>query len=149
VLVERGAVPSAVIEAAVQTNDPGIFTYQPTAETTAPVIVHQDGSVVTPSRPARGGEALVIFATGVGGLTNPPASGEASPADPLAASTVEPTVTVGGAPATVLFAGLTPGFVGLLQINVQLPASLPAGDELDLVARFGPDATQTVKLAVE
>jgi uncharacterized protein (TIGR03437 family) len=67
----------------------------------------------------------------------------------LAGSTVDPTVTVGEAEATVLFAGLTPGFVGLLQINVQLPESLPAGDELELVATFGPDAAQTVKLAVE
>lgn len=149
VLVERGGVPSAIRAAAVRTNAPGIFTYQPAADATAPVIVHLDGSVVTPASPARAGEPLVIFATGVGGLSDPPATGEASAAAPLAASTVDPTVTVGGAPAAVLFAGLTPGFVGLLQINVQLPESLPAGDELELVAAFGPDAAQTVMLAVK
>jgi uncharacterized protein (TIGR03437 family) len=36
-------------------------------------------------------------------------------------------VTVGGAAAAVQFSGLASGFVGLLQINIQLPAVLPAG----------------------
>jgi uncharacterized protein (TIGR03437 family) len=149
VLVERGGVPSAVMEADVQTNAPGIFTYAPAPDAVAPVIVHADGSIVSSAHPARAGEVLLIFATGVGALTNPPATGEASAADPLAVSAVEPTVTVGGAEAAVLFAGLTPQFVGLLQINLQLPDPLPAGRELELVLAFGSDAAQTVTLAVE
>jgi len=149
VLVERGGVPSTVVEAAVTRNSPGIFTHQPTAGVTAPVIVHQDGSLVTAASPAHAGGAVVIFATGVGGLTNPPATGEASAADPLAVSTVSPTVSVGNSQATVLFAGLTPGFVGLLQINVLLPATLPAGNALGMVVRFGDSSSQPVDLAVE
>jgi uncharacterized protein (TIGR03437 family) len=62
---------------------------------------------------------------------------------------VEPAVTIEGVRATVLFAGLTPSFVGLLQINVQLPAVLPAGDGLELVARFGNVSSPRVRLAVE
>jgi uncharacterized protein (TIGR03437 family) len=149
VVVERDGVPSAVMEAAVQRNAPGIFTYQPLEGTAAAVITHLDGAVVTPASPARAGEALVVYATGVGGLLNPPATGESALADPLAFSTIDPSVTVGGLDAKVLFAGLAPDYVGLVQINVQLPGVLPAGAELELVARFGPDATQTVQLAIE
>ena len=47
-----------------------------------------------------------------------------------------------------LFAGLTPGFVGLVQFNIRLPAALPPGARLALVIRFGANASQTVDLAV-
>jgi uncharacterized protein (TIGR03437 family) len=149
VFVERAGVPSLVAAAVVEQDYPGIFTYQPPGSAIAPVIVHLDGSLVTAAAPAHAGEVLVVFATGVGGLTNPPPTGEAAVPDPLAVSTVNPTVTVGDAPATVLFTGLTPGFVGLLQINIQLPATLPAGNALGLTVRFGDNASQLVNLAVQ
>jgi uncharacterized protein (TIGR03437 family) len=56
---------------------------------------------------------------------------------------------VGNLSAKVLFAGLTPGYVGLLQINVQLPDVLPAGNVHALVVLFGSSASQRVDLAVE
>ena len=57
----------------------------------------------------------------------------ASPSNPLASVVNAPTVTVGQIPATVQFAGLTPGYVGLYQINFQVPAGLAAGErEVDV-----------------
>jgi uncharacterized protein (TIGR03437 family) len=149
VTVERGGVPSATVGAAVLADSPGIFTYQRTAEIADPVVVHADGAVVSPQNPARPGEVVVIYATGIGSLTNPPATGEGAPAEPLAVSAVEAGVMVGNLTAEVLFAGLTPGYVGLLQINVQLPDVLPAGNVHSLVALFGSGASQRVDLAVE
>jgi len=55
---------------------------------------------------------------------------------------------IGGAAAQVQFAGLTPGLVGLLQINIQLPATLPAGNNLPLAIAFGSSVAPTVNLAV-
>jgi uncharacterized protein (TIGR03437 family) len=40
-----------------------------------------------------------------------------------------PTVTIGGANAPVSFSGLAPSFVGLYQVNAQVPASLKAGNQ--------------------
>ena len=50
-----------------------------------------------------------------------------TPASPLAKVTNQPTVTVASQPASVAFAGLTPGFVGLYQIDFQVPASVASG----------------------
>jgi uncharacterized protein (TIGR03437 family) len=51
---------------------------------------------------------------------------------PLYYSLLQPTVTVGGAPATVQFCGVAPGFFGLYQINIQVPAAAPTGNYIPL-----------------
>lgn len=129
---------------------PGVFTYARTATAVDPIVVHAaDNSLVTPSSPARGGEYLVIYATGAGKLDNVPATGFGAPSSPLSATADLPTVTLGGAAVTVGWAGLTPGFVGLVQINVQLPAVLPTGASLPLVVAFAGTAGPPVNLAVQ
>ena len=49
-----------------------------------------------------------------------------------------PTATVGGVAAFVGFAGLAPGFIGLYQVNVQVPQGVAAGDACRLCFRPGP-----------
>ncbi|HWR52404.1 MAG TPA: hypothetical protein VN428_14930 [Bryobacteraceae bacterium] len=87
--------------------------------------------------PAQPGETLMLFGTGFG-PTNPPlpASQLVTKAAPLAET---PTVTIGGKPATVTFAGLSGS--GLTQLNVTIPPDLPDGDAL-LVAQIAGAATQ-------
>jgi uncharacterized protein (TIGR03437 family) len=53
--------------------------------------------------------------------------GEPAGASPLSKETLNATVSIGGIPAQVLFAGMAPGFVGLVQVNFQLP-NLAPGD---------------------
>jgi glucose/arabinose dehydrogenase len=67
----------------------------------------------------------VIWATGLGAVSNAPATGEPAPSSPLARTLAETRVTVGGSPATVLYSGLAPGFAGLYQINVVPAAGVP------------------------
>ena len=54
-----------------------------------------------------------------------------------------PTVTINNVPVTVYGAALAPGFAGLYQVAIQMPASLPDGD-WPIVATIGgvssPDA---------
>ena len=57
-------------------------------------------------------------------------------------------MTVGGSQAQVQFAGLTPGFVGLVQINIRLPVVLPSGSSLPLVVAFGSRTSPAVNLSV-
>ena len=124
VAVETNGVPSAIDALFPIPNAPEIFTYARTPDAQDPVIVHAGGSLVTPENPARPGETVVIFATGLSGLNNRPATGEASPSSPLATLTRTAIVEIGGQEATTTFAGLVPGFVGLAQFNVELPGDL-------------------------
>jgi uncharacterized protein (TIGR03437 family) len=131
---------------------PSVFLYPRTATSTDPVIVHANNTLVTPSSPAQPGEVLTIYGTGAGKLNHQPLDGMAAPASPPATTADTPTVTVGGAAATVPFSGLAPGFVGLLQINIQLPAVLPAVSgttpTLPLVITFPGGASAPVNLWV-
>jgi uncharacterized protein (TIGR03437 family) len=107
-----------------------------------------DSSYVDANHPAKPGEVLVIYLSGMG-PTNPAVkSGDAAPAsEPLARVTNQPTVTLNGENATVQFAGLSPGFVGLYQVNFQVPASANSGD-LTLVVSQGGVSSNATKLTV-
>jgi uncharacterized protein (TIGR03437 family) len=101
------------------------------------VATHGDNTLIGSANPAQPGEEIVLWGTGFG-ATNPPApSGQLIIAPVNLANTV--TVTVGGVAALVDFAGLVAP--GLDQINVVVPAGLPAGDQL-VVASVGEVQTQ-------
>ncbi len=92
-----------------------------------------NGSLVTSASPATPGEALVMYLVGMGATKPSIASGAETPFAPLSYATVQPTVTVGSQTSKVLFAGLTPGFVGLFQIDFEVPASASSGQlEVDV-----------------
>jgi uncharacterized protein (TIGR03437 family) len=88
-----------------------------------------DYSLVTPTSPAHPGEHIIMYLVGMG-ATNPVVlSGAAAPSTaPLAAAVVQPTLTVGTLNALIYFAGLTPGAVGLYQIDFQVPPNATAGN---------------------
>ncbi len=87
---------------------------------------HADFSTISATSPATAGETIILYLVGMG-ATNPAiASGAASPSPP-ANVTNPPAVTINGQSASVSFAGLTPGLVGLYQINVQVPAGTASG----------------------
>ncbi len=121
------------VTANVVTFAPAIFTTNQTGAGQAAIHITGAGMLAAPqntvpgvsSRPAVSGDFLEIYATGLGPVTNQPASGHAALANPLSETTTLPTVTVGGVPFPVTYSGLAPGFVGLYQINVQVPPNLP------------------------
>lgn len=77
--------------------------------------------------PAKPGDNVILWGTGFGPTNPAPPTGVAVPSD-QAYSTGTVTVTVGGTNATVYGAALTPGFAGLYQVAIQIPASTPDGD---------------------
>jgi uncharacterized protein (TIGR03437 family) len=118
VQVRFRGVPSNVAVLDVTPASPEIFTLLGTAEA---VALNQDGSINGSARPAAPGDIVVLFATG-GGETSPTIE-TGKPSEPPYPTPILPVaLTVGGRPAEVLFAGLAPGFVGLLQVNARLPA---------------------------
>ncbi|MGH8246277.1 MAG: hypothetical protein ACREUU_07570, partial [Gammaproteobacteria bacterium] len=123
---------------------PGIFL----VDSTNAAIQHgADFRLVSAESPAIPGEAIVIYATGLGDVQPRPATGSPASASPLSRTVMTPIVTVGGIAAEVLFSGLAPGFVGLYQVNIRVPENAPAG-ELDLSLRVGEIASNVVKLPV-
>lgn len=88
------------------------------------LITRANGTLLSKDNPARGGEAVVLYFTGLGATIPVVPEGESSPPAP-AILAEQLTAEVGGASAAVEFAGLTPGSVGLYQVNVRLPATLP------------------------
>jgi uncharacterized protein (TIGR03437 family) len=90
--------------------------------------------------PAKAGETVILYATGFG-QTNPAITDESKGAgNPLPAL---PTVTIGGVPATVSFAGLSGA--GLYQLNVIVPAGTPNGDAV-VNSLYNGSPTQTTAL---
>jgi len=87
-------------------------------------IFHGNNTRVWDFSPARYGEELVLFASGLGAVTPAVPTGSPTPASPAAPTDLLPTVRIGGQLAEVRFAGLTPGFIGLYQVNFIVPAGL-------------------------
>jgi uncharacterized protein (TIGR03437 family) len=58
-------------------------------------------------------------------------------------------VRLGGAPAEVLYSGLAPGFVGLYQVDVQVPAAAPSGSAVPLELSIGGAVSNVVTIAVQ
>jgi len=112
-----------------------------------------DYSLVTPQNPAHAREYLVAYGINLGPVGNTPASGTPAPFNPLAiAMPVFPVCSIGDSiiwgkqdqgplgQSPTLFVGLTPGTVGVYQVNFQVPASLPAGN---VPISFGRDLSET------
>jgi len=101
------------------------------------------------ARPAQRGEYISIFCTGLGPVANQPASGAAAKGAPLSMTVTTPVVTIGGVPAAVSYAGLAPGFVGLYQVNAQVPANAPSGTAVPVSVSVSGMASNTVTIAVQ
>ena len=95
-----------------------------------------DGTLNSAQNPAPRGSAVVLYATGAGQTSPAGVTGQAA-VWPIPQPVLPVTLTMMDIPATILFAGDAPGFVGLMQINAQVPSGfVPAGD-LPLVLAVG------------
>ena len=94
------------------------------------------GNQIFANRAAVRGQIVSLFLNGLGPVTNQPASGEVAGV-PLSETKNAPIVTIGDQNAPVQFSGLAPGFPGLYQINVTVPAELSAGNQPISVAIGG------------
>jgi uncharacterized protein (TIGR03437 family) len=128
----------------LDTAAPGIFTVNQQGSG-AGIVTHLDTTLVTEQNPAHPNEFVVLYATGLGVLSPPLATGARSSGN---ATAIPATVTVDGMLAEVLFSGSTPGLVGLNQVNVQIPASTRSAPDIAVVLRSGVKQSNTVTIAV-
>jgi len=127
----------------VQTAAPSVFlsgTAGP--ETGLATIVRADNNqLVTPTNPIHPKDTIVIYLTGMGATVPQMAAGMPGPSNPLASVAIPPTVTLGGTPLNVLYAGLVPGEVGVYQINATVPSGVAQGLDIPLVINQSGSAT--------
>jgi uncharacterized protein (TIGR03437 family) len=157
VRIEVNGVSSAPEPLQTSAARPGIFTLDPPFATQGAVLMaNTDTLAMAPDprlqrsmRPAQVGEIVSIFCTGLGATDPAVASGQPGPSiEPLAWAKTLPTVTIGGLPATVSFAGLAPGFAAVYQVNAQVPAGVAAGDAVPVVITQGGFSSNTATIAV-
>jgi uncharacterized protein (TIGR03437 family) len=122
---------------------PGFFTA--TANGRGQIsALNQDNTVNSISNPVGRGQVIQLYGTGVGAVSNQPADGAPSPSSPLAVGD-RPDVVINGRPvpaADVQFSGLGPGFVGLWQLNVKIPDSVPPGNSISVLVLLKSVASQ-------
>jgi uncharacterized protein (TIGR03437 family) len=146
--VINGAQPSPQSTYTVVPFAPAIFTLNQTGTGQGAIQIANTAIFAAPtgqvpnatSRPAKRGEEVAIYATGLGivdavlnGTLN---SGDPAPSNPVANTQTTPAVTFGGVAGQVLFSGLAPGFVGLNQINVNVPSNSPTGNAVSVQLRM-------------
>jgi uncharacterized protein (TIGR03437 family) len=133
----------------IQANAPSVFrtTAVGGSDNLATVYRAENNELVSDSNPVRAGDELVIYATGLGRTSPAVEAGTASPSEPLALAMTQPEVALDGSPAAVDYAGLTPGGIGVYQINVRIPGRVTSGSSVPLTIRQGGGAT-TINLQV-
>jgi uncharacterized protein (TIGR03437 family) len=97
------------------------------------IAQHSDYSVVTPQNPALPGELIIVYATGLGTTAPNPLPGEIPRYPGLMTARAHLRVSIGGtdvASERIWYAGLSPGWAGLYQINILLPESMAADPEI-------------------
>lgn len=111
------------ISVPVETAAPGLFV----SSSGQAAVQNTDSSANTPTNPAKVGSTITAYFTGTGPVSPTVADGAAAPKNPPAAATSAVGATIGGASAQVTFAGLSPGFVGLAQMDIVVPSGLKTG----------------------
>ena len=155
VLVEANGVLSSPEPLQTAANRPGIFTLGPPFGDQGAILIANTNRLAmpetpnVPSEPAEIGGFISIFCTGLGATEPAVPSGDPGPAGPLATVTTPVMVTIGGQPATVSFAGLAPRFVGVYQVNAQVPAGITPGDIVPVVLTQGGFQSNTATIAVQ
>jgi uncharacterized protein (TIGR03437 family) len=131
---------------------PGLFSTDQSGHGQGAILIANTNTLAAPtgsipgrvSRPAKPGEFITIFCTGLGALTPALATGEKGTNNTTAN---QPSVTIDGNSAMVEFSGIAPGFVGLYQVNVQVPAGTRTAGDIPVVVTIGGIASNTVTIA--
>jgi uncharacterized protein (TIGR03437 family) len=118
------ATLNPAITTAISAVSPGIFA-----------VVDRNYSAITPSNPAKANDVVIVYTNGLGAVNGTAVTGQSNAA--AAPTKSAATASVGGFTAQVQYAGLAPGWVGLYQVNVQLPSRVFASDRSVLMLTIG------------
>ena len=103
-------------------------------------VVNQDGSINGSGYPATRGQFISIYCTGLGATV---------PRNGLSLAVAPVTVLVNGISLIPAYAGLAPGFIGLYQVNAQIPGSVSPGLSSSLQLQQAGQLGNTVAFALQ
>ncbi|MDP8979333.1 MAG: hypothetical protein M3O35_01940 [Acidobacteriota bacterium] len=151
IIVQSGAAYSQPEVVTVSAAHAGVFTQNQSGTGPGAILGQKPGGVPalnTPANPASAGDALLIFCTGLGTVSPSVPAGSAAPFA-LFSTDNQVTATVGGQTAQVLFAGLAPGYVGLYQVNLIVPAGITPGPNVPVVLSAAGADSVPVTVAIK
>jgi len=163
VVVSRGSISSQPLQIPIGPFGPGIFAYPSGIGQAIAVIQTANpadpryGALAAPAgsiagintAPAQVADFIQIYASGLGAVDIPIANGVIS-TDQLRRTTTQPIVLIGGVAVNPSFSGLSPYFVGVDQVNVQIPANAPKGNAVTLQLQIGGITTSAqVTIAIQ
>jgi uncharacterized protein (TIGR03437 family) len=139
--------PSNVVTVNIANASPAFFNYN---NGTA-IATDLSYKLITTTYPAKRGSDIILWANGLGPVTNQPYSGVPAPASgsPLSSTTTLPTITIGGQSATVVYAVLAPGYPGLYQVAVTVPSNAATGSAVPVSLTIGGKTTEGATLPVQ
>ena len=109
---------------------PKIFTLDLTGQGPG-IVTTLDYQLLSAANPAAPGQTIVLWMNSMGASSGNPVAGDPAPGSTPGSQpsilTEAATVTIGGLPGKVSFAGLSPGSTGLFQVNVEAPFSVITG----------------------
>ena len=144
IAVINNGTTSATVSVPVLASQPGIINYN-TAGGSFGVILHSNFQLADSAHPVAPGETVLIYCTGLGAVSSPPADGAAANGQ---STVVKAKVTMGGVNAAVSFSGLAPGFVGLYQVNAVVPSGLASGNQ-PVVITVGSSPSNSALLPIQ
>lgn len=151
-MVEQNGTYSFAESLVVATSSPAVFTQNQSGQGAGViVVVKPDGTQfeASASQPATAADALVIYCSGLGPVMPTVADGAAASFSPLSNTSSPVTVTIGAQTVTPFFAGLAPGFAGLYQVNVIVPAGVSTGAAVSVVLSTSGFSSPPVTVAIK
>jgi uncharacterized protein (TIGR03437 family) len=146
--VISSGVSGPLLNATVAAAAPGIFSTASSGIGQGAVL-NQDSSANSTSNPASQGSVVQIYCTGLGAVTPTLTAGSpGATSAPFNNTVVTPTVMIGGTSVVPQFSAMAPGFVGLYQVNAQVPMGV-TGSAVTLQVSAGGQTSNTVTIAVQ
>ena len=150
VTVTNNGAASNEVRVPVAAASPGVFSVNQNGLGLG-IVTHADYTLVSESSPATPDEFIVIFLTGLGAVNPAFAAGAPAPAAEPLARAVDPAIYVefgGEAAQRVIYAGAAPGFVGLYQLNAQVPSTVFVGPAIPLTLYTSNAVIDYVDIAI-
>jgi uncharacterized protein (TIGR03437 family) len=122
---------------------PGLFS----SSSGQAIVQNSDFTLNGPDNPAKVGSTIVAYLSGSGTVSPTVADGAIAPTSPLAYANSPSSATIGSSTAQVAFAGLAPGFVGLVQVNIVVPSGLQTGT-YPLTVTIGSETSNSATVSV-
>jgi uncharacterized protein (TIGR03437 family) len=152
VAVTNSIGTSSPISTVVQPAQPAFFLWPgnyAVATTQDYSLAVKNGTFSVTTTPAKPGEVIILWGTGFGPTSPSAPAGVEVPSSTTYNTATSVTVTVGGTAATVYGAALAPGYAGLYQVAIQIPASLANGDYSVIATISGAQSPSTTLITVQ